>query len=39
LLGIAGLVLWFLGLARAWGGLNSIRDAALQIMALPETKT
>jgi hypothetical protein len=39
LLGIAGLVLWFLGIARAWGGLNSIRDAALQIMALPETKT
>jgi hypothetical protein len=39
LLGIAGLVLWFLGIARAWGGLNSIRDAALQIIALPETKT
>ena len=39
LLGIAGLVLWFLGIARAWGGLNSIRDATLQIIALPETKT
>jgi hypothetical protein len=39
LLGIAGLVLWFLGLARAWGGLNGIKRAIPHVLLILETKT
>ena len=39
LLVIAGLVLWFLGLARAWGGLNGIKRAIPHVLLILETKT
>lgn len=39
LLGIAGLVLWFLGIAKAWRGLNEIKRAIPHMLPALETKT